>query len=117
MRSFDGTTARVTVPDSGSLDLTTGMTLEAWVYPTVAGGWRDVIYKGPDDIYFPGGLVGFEGAGDGGISSDRREPGVAVECRWSHLAATLTGARCGCCGRCAGVEPASVGADRYPRGD
>jgi len=34
---FDGT-SRVTVPDAPSLDLTTGMTLEAWVYPTVAGG-------------------------------------------------------------------------------
>ena len=29
------------------LDLTTGMTLEAWVYPTAAGGgsWRNVLIK------------------------------------------------------------------------
>ena len=32
--SFNGTNASVTVPDSNSLDLTTGMTLEAWVKPT-----------------------------------------------------------------------------------
>ena len=31
--SFNGTNARVTVADSASLDLTTAMTLEAWVYP------------------------------------------------------------------------------------
>ena len=32
--SFNGTNAFVTVADSNSLDLTTGMTLEAWVKPT-----------------------------------------------------------------------------------
>jgi hypothetical protein len=32
--SFNGTSARVTVSDSGSLDLTTEMTLEAWLFPT-----------------------------------------------------------------------------------
>src|SRR3989475_5969979 len=31
---FNGTSARVTVPDAASLQLTTGMTLEAWVFPT-----------------------------------------------------------------------------------
>ena len=45
--SFNGTTARVTVPDSPSLDFTTRMTLEAWVYPTALGGWTDVVYKAP----------------------------------------------------------------------
>ena len=34
----------VTVPDSSSLDLGTGMTLEAWVKPT-ASGWRSVLLK------------------------------------------------------------------------
>ena len=43
---FDGT-SKVTVPDAPSLDLTTGMTLEAWVYPTVAGGgdWPTIMMK------------------------------------------------------------------------
>src|SRR4051812_46708660 len=31
---FNGTTAKVTVPNAPSLQLTTGMTLEAWVFPT-----------------------------------------------------------------------------------
>ena len=37
----------VTVPDAADLDLSTAMTLEAWVNPaTVTSDWRDVIYKG-----------------------------------------------------------------------
>ena len=36
----------VSVPDAGSLHLTTGMTLEAWVNPSaLSGGWRTVIFK------------------------------------------------------------------------
>src|SRR4029453_5476497 len=31
--SFNGTSARVTIPDAPSLRLTNAMTLEAWVYP------------------------------------------------------------------------------------
>ena len=31
--SFNGSTSRVDIPDSASLDLTTGMTMEAWVQP------------------------------------------------------------------------------------
>ena len=39
-------------PRLGSLHLTTGMTLEAWVNPsTVNANWRDVIYKGNDNYY------------------------------------------------------------------
>src|SRR5206468_9878662 len=39
--SFNGTNAYVEIPDSSSLDLTTGMTLEAWVYPTVQlSNWK-----------------------------------------------------------------------------
>ena len=41
---FNGTNAPVTIPDSTSLNLTTGMTLEAWVNPsTVTTAWA-----GPD---------------------------------------------------------------------
>ena len=43
--TFNGTNARVTIPDSASLDLTSGLTLEAWIYPTAlsggaTAGWR-----------------------------------------------------------------------------
>ena len=43
--TFDGINDWVTVPDSASLDLTTGMTLEAWVKPEAATNWRTVIFK------------------------------------------------------------------------
>jgi hypothetical protein len=44
--SFNGTNALVTVPDSASLALTVGMTLEAWVNPTALGTtWRTVVLK------------------------------------------------------------------------
>ena len=45
--SFNGTNALVTVPDSASLDLSAGMTLEAWVKPSVsmASAWKAVLVK------------------------------------------------------------------------
>src|SRR4051812_14917839 len=49
--SFDGFSSVVNVPNSASLALTTGMTLEAWVRPTAlaglngATGWRTIIMK------------------------------------------------------------------------
>jgi len=44
--TFNGSSNLVTVADSNALDLTTGMTLEAWVFPTVAPtGWRTIVAK------------------------------------------------------------------------
>jgi Concanavalin A-like lectin/glucanases superfamily len=42
---FDGVNDRININDSASLDLTGGMTLEAWVYPTALSGWHTVIMK------------------------------------------------------------------------
>jgi hypothetical protein len=52
--TFNGTTSWVTVNDANTLDLTTGMTLEAWLYPTALGtGWRTVIFKEkPGDVVY-----------------------------------------------------------------
>ena len=51
--TFDGVNDSVTVADSASLDLTTGMTLEAWVNPSrSARRWRTVLLKEQ-----PGGLA------------------------------------------------------------
>ena len=48
---FNGTNALVSIPNAASLQLSTGMTLEAWVNPsTVNANWRDVIYKGNDNL-------------------------------------------------------------------
>ena len=43
--NFNGTTALVSVPDAPSLDLTNGMTLEAWVNPSQVSAWRTLIMK------------------------------------------------------------------------
>ena len=90
---FNGTNARVTVGDSPSLDLTTAMTLEAWVFPTGgAGQWRDVIYKGPDDIYY---LESHTSNGPPATGGTFANPlfGTAVPPlnTWSHLASTYDG--------------------------
>ncbi|HET6994681.1 MAG TPA: Ig-like domain-containing protein, partial [Chitinophagaceae bacterium] len=43
--SFDGTDDYINIPDANSLDLTTGMTIEAWVNPTNVTGYKTVICK------------------------------------------------------------------------
>ena len=91
--SFNGSGARVTVPDSASLDLTTGMTLEAWVFPTAGGSaWRDVIYKGQDDIYYLMSSSDADRPAAGGTFSGWLYGTSAVPLNvWSHLAATFDG--------------------------
>src|SRR4029450_8148421 len=44
--TFDGVNDWVTVASTSLLGLTTGMTLQAWVFPTALGAnWRNVIIK------------------------------------------------------------------------
>ena len=63
---FNGTNAKVTIPDAASLHLSSGMTLEAWINPASnSPAWRDVIYK-PDDNYF---LEGVSPSGAPGIGA------------------------------------------------
>jgi hypothetical protein len=94
--NFNGSNALVTINNAASLQLTTGMTLEAWVYPTVIGAWwGDVIYKGNDNYYLdgtsnPSGFPAMGGTlpnapplyGTGGLALNT----------WAHLAATYDGA-------------------------
>ena len=94
---FNGSAA-VTIPNSSSLGLTSSMTLEAWVYPTVVNAaWRDVIYKG-DDIYYleatsdrnrpvAGGKFG-----TGNSSTESYGTAALAVNTWTHLAATYDGA-------------------------
>ena len=97
--SFNGSSARVTVPDSPSLRLTNGMTLEAWVFPTtVNSAWRDVIYKGSDDYYLEatssnsgrpvvGGIFG-------GTYGETYGTSNLAANAWTHLARPTTGRSC-----------------------
>jgi len=94
---FNGTGARVNVPNSTSLQLTTGMTLEAWVNPaTVSSAWRDVIYKGSDNYYLEGTSDNAGRAAGGGTfggSSGNAFAASALPANtWSHLALTYYGA-------------------------
>jgi hypothetical protein len=93
--SFNGSGARVTVPDSPSLRLTTGMTLEAWVFPTTVNAvWRDVIYKGNDDYYVEATSSNGRPVGGGTFGGNNGEAyGTAnlAANTWTHLAATYDG--------------------------
>jgi hypothetical protein len=96
--SFNGSSSLVTIPDSNFIDLTTGMTLEAWLNPSALSGWRAAMLKEAS-----GGLAYSLYAHDnaprpaatintGGI--DRSTPGTAALAlnTWTHLAATYDGA-------------------------
>jgi chitodextrinase len=95
--SFNGTNARVNVPDSASLHLTTGMTLEAWVRPSAsASKWRDAIYKGADNYYLeassqPGGRPAVGGT-FGGVNATLNGTSGLANNTWTFVTATYDGA-------------------------
>ncbi len=95
--SFNGTNSRVHTADSASLDLTNGMTLEAWVRPTAVTNWRTVMLKeGPSGLVYS--LYASDGTGPNGFirvgSVDRgvTAPPTLPLNTWSHLAITYDGA-------------------------
>jgi hypothetical protein len=88
--SFNGTSASVTVPDSNSLDLVTGMTLEAWVNPkSIGNAWRTVAFKqtGGGMVY---ALYANNGAGrpvgQVNVIGEQNAPGTAPRCGCSSTA-------------------------------
>jgi hypothetical protein len=105
--SFDGDNDQVTVPDTAllgtKLDLTNGMTIEAWVNPSSMAGWESVVYK-DRDIQGSGLLTYALYAHDGGTNTppagyvrtngiaDRGIQGLAPLPlnTWSHIAVTYT---------------------------
>jgi hypothetical protein len=100
--SFDGVNDWVTIADANDLDITTGLTVEAWVYPTALGAttWREVVIKerpggevfnlyangdaGRPMIYVAPAAQPDPPQGAGGASQ------LAVN-TWTHLAATYDG--------------------------
>ena len=96
--AFDGVNDWVTVNDANSLDLTTAMTLEAWVFPTVTpSGWRTLIAKeasGRLCYYLHAGTDnGNRPAAGVYVGADRVLYGTttAATNAWTHLAATYDG--------------------------
>ncbi|MDA0180878.1 Ig-like domain-containing protein [Solirubrobacter phytolaccae] len=95
--SFDGINDRVDIADSASLDLTSGMTLEAWVKPTTSSDWRTAILKER-----AGGLAyALYSSTDNsrpsaeisrGSMAETRGPSALPAGTWTHLATTYDGA-------------------------
>jgi len=87
--SFNGTSSRVTVPDSASLHLSSAMTLEAWVNPAVVSAvWRDVIYKGDDNYYLEGTSDTASRPAAGGTCGHQYAAAALPVNTWTHLAVT-----------------------------
>jgi hypothetical protein len=88
--SFDGVSNWITVPESPTLDLTTGMTLEAWVNPASLTGWQTILYKERPDPTDGGGMTWSL------YSSDRNAPpavygvlaGATGNALWTHATGT-----------------------------
>ncbi len=96
--TFNGSSAWVTIPDHASLDLTTGATVMAWVYPTALGGYRTVVMKETvvGAAYYLYSAPGDVAMGGGGFpAGNYREIGggaVLPLNTWTHLATTYDGA-------------------------
>src|SRR5262245_2205408 len=93
---FNGSNTLVTIPDAAALRLTTGMTLEAWVKPSVVTAeWRDVIYKGDDNYYLEATTSSAARPGAGVIVGSAHVETFASAAltvnTWAHLAATYDG--------------------------
>jgi chitodextrinase len=97
--SFDGAGDQVTVPDSPSLDLTTAMTLEAWIRPSSTTGWQTVVTKetsgnlvyglfSSSDTTMPASIVTIGGSP---LQTIARNSSVVAANTWTHLAATYDG--------------------------
>ncbi len=94
--SFNGYSSIVNIANAPSLRLTTGMTLEAWVLPTVvSNAWRDVIYKGNDNYYLEATSYYTKPAGGmitGNTHVEAFGPSPLTCNTWTHLAVTYDGA-------------------------
>ncbi len=93
--TFDGVNDLVTTADANSLDLTGGMTLEAWVRPSAQSGWRTAILKETSGnlVYSLYSSSAFGGSGVARPSSWIDAQSVASTQAlpansWTHLATT-----------------------------
>jgi hypothetical protein len=91
-----GPNALVSINNSASIDLTSGMTVEAWVYPTSVNGWMNVVYKsGSSAVSYvlqgstsPSNLASLGGSFSASNLSASSPLPVNT---WSHLAGTYDG--------------------------
>jgi hypothetical protein len=95
--SFNGTNSIVSIPNAASLQLTSGMTLEAWANPSALGTtWRTLLFKQKTGgmnyaLYANNNLGKPNGQADiGGEKNVVGTAGLALNA-WSHVAATYDG--------------------------
>jgi hypothetical protein len=97
--ALNGTNARVTVADANSLDVKTGLTLEAWVKPAALGSvYRTVLLKERGTTGLAYALYASSDTGKPvlqlwtGVDSTLSGPAALPVNAWSHLAGTYDGA-------------------------
>ena len=84
------------MPDSSSLDLTSGATFEAWVYPTATlSNWKAILQK-EVDAYFLNANTGNNRIGVGGTfagvcCTTLEGPNPLPANQWTHVAGTYNG--------------------------
>ena len=101
---FNGVDGLISIADADTLDLSTAMTLEAWINPSTISGWRTALLKEiPRTATNPGGLSYSLYANDDEASTpavtvntggrDEKATGLSLLPlnAWSHLAATYDG--------------------------
>ena len=96
--AFDGVNDFVSIADHSELDLTTGMTLEAWVNPSALGtAWRTVLFKEQAAhmtyaLYANSSTTRPTGQAYVGGQRDARGPTALTTGAWTHLAVSYDGA-------------------------
>jgi glucose/arabinose dehydrogenase len=95
--AFNGLSDVVVVPDANSLDLTNGLTIEAWVFPTTTlSSWKAIAQK-ETDAYFLNANTGTNKVGMGGTWSGSvaslSGPNGLVPNQWTHVAGTYNGSQ------------------------
>jgi len=95
--SFNGSSDRVSVPASASLNLTSAMTLAAWIEPTASqSGWRTIVQRETDSYALnasnSNGPLRPSGAGTfGGAFQWVSGPSANPVNAWTHVAVTYDG--------------------------
>ncbi|MEO5953384.1 MAG: LamG-like jellyroll fold domain-containing protein, partial [Chloroflexia bacterium] len=94
---FDGIDDVIEIPSSASLNLPLGLTLEAWIFPTLTqSSWHAILHKEKDAYYLssssPDGIMHPAG---GGIYNEKEQYTAGSSAiplnSWSHLATTHDG--------------------------
>jgi hypothetical protein len=96
--SFNGTSNWVTIPDSNLLDVSTGLTMEAWVYQiSTANRWKSIIMKEAPGYYVYALYISPSNHPSIYIVIGGQERGFEVTSTtiplntWNHLAGTFDG--------------------------